>query len=873
MLSICYYLSTRTMKPTSGRPRLKQQANRCLVLLGLCMASLSAPAFTFEALRDFESPPNGPYGGLTKGSDGALYCSTEVGGAFEEGTVIRLKPAGGYEIIHHFTPADGSYPHTLAVGSDQCLYGLTSGGGDLDYGAVFKITTNGQFSVVASFGWTNGYSPLTAPLLAADNNFYGITSRGGDYGKGVLFRLSNGELTAMYSFDGATGEDPQGLCRGADGALYGTTRYGGVNNGGTLFKLTLDGTLTTIFHFGNSTNGLYPTIAPTQAKNGFIYGATRSGGAFGRGTIFRSDSFGNVTTLASLDGTNGMALATALLEASDGNFYATGDSHVQKVTPAGEISIVVDFPRKVGIVLQGDLIEHDDGYIYGTSYFGSAGDRGMIFRFHAGGPIADITAFTSANGTWPSSALLSDNGGNLYGTTGDGGEFGQGTVFKIATNGIFSIVHQFDATNGAWPNHLIQGEQNTFYGTTADGGPTNAGTIFRITSDGDFSMLNWFNRTNGNSPTSLVRKQDGTFYGNTTWGGTNDVGVIFKRDLNGVLTSLHSCESPSGNYPAGISVANNGNVYGVGLNGPFQRGVIWQLDDADNYSLTRAFGNGDPIDSPEVIVHDNLGTIFGADYAANVFALQTNGSLQIIGSVQDRLAGGLVLGADGNFYGTSQYGGTKNRGSVWVINRSGRCTRLVSFDESNGKYPSKLFAVDAMRGGTLYGLCDGGPLGGGRIFALVFDSPEVLAQPLSQDVLPGQTASFDVTVFSTNTVSYQWQCNGLEIPFATNAVYSITNVQQVNAGTYSVVASSAGKSVLSSNATLAILPVIPSLKAQVGSGNIQLSWSAAYTNFQLQSSSTLTAPNWITEGNPVTTNNVNMVVLPTSSSAYFRLHK
>jgi uncharacterized protein (TIGR03437 family) len=64
---------------------------------------------------------------------------------------------------------------------------------------------------------------------------------------------------------------------------------GGPNGGGTAFKITPSGTLTTLYDFCSQSvcaDGSGPSAALVQAANGDFYGTTASGGANGDGTIF-----------------------------------------------------------------------------------------------------------------------------------------------------------------------------------------------------------------------------------------------------------------------------------------------------------------------------------------------------------------------------------------------------------------------------------------------------------------------------------------------------------------------------------------------------------------------------------------------------------
>jgi uncharacterized repeat protein (TIGR03803 family) len=76
-----------------------------------------------------------------------------------------------------------------------------------------------------------------------DGSFYGTTGNGGpNTNYGTVFRIStNGALTTLYSFTGGNdgGNPPAGLAQGSDGNFYGTTSGGGTNNAGTVFRLTI----------------------------------------------------------------------------------------------------------------------------------------------------------------------------------------------------------------------------------------------------------------------------------------------------------------------------------------------------------------------------------------------------------------------------------------------------------------------------------------------------------------------------------------------------------------------------------------------------------------------------------------------------------
>jgi uncharacterized repeat protein (TIGR03803 family) len=125
-------------------------------------------------------------------------------------------------------------------------------------------------------------------MQASDGNFYGTSAGGGAYGEGTVFKMTlQGTLITLHSFQGypTDGEWPTaGLVQGRDGNLYGTTFMAGANNNGSVFKITTAGTLT-LLHSFNVSDGAGPLGGLVQAPDGFFYGTTYGGGAHIEGTV------------------------------------------------------------------------------------------------------------------------------------------------------------------------------------------------------------------------------------------------------------------------------------------------------------------------------------------------------------------------------------------------------------------------------------------------------------------------------------------------------------------------------------------------------------------------------------------------------------
>ena len=291
-----------------------------------------------------------PEAGLIQAGNGDFYGTTHGGGTnctdtFGCGTIFKITPGGALTTVYSFCAqsscTDGEFPAAgLFQGSNGDLYGTTTYGGipvlnssfDYGYGTIFKITPSGTLTTLYAFceksGCTDGQYPNAGLVQATNGDFYGTTfwggaNCGGALGCGTVFKITpSGTLTTLYSFctEGGSctdGYEPTGLVQATDGDLWGATNQGGANgSGGTIFKITPSGTLTTVY----SPPGGAALAALVQGTDGNLYGVTG-------GTVFKITLSGVYTTLykfcSQTNCADGTGASAPLLQNTDGTFYGT----------------------------------------------------------------------------------------------------------------------------------------------------------------------------------------------------------------------------------------------------------------------------------------------------------------------------------------------------------------------------------------------------------------------------------------------------------------------------------------------------------------------------------------------------------------------
>jgi uncharacterized repeat protein (TIGR03803 family) len=343
-----------------------------------------------------------------------------------------------------------------------------------------------------------------------------------------------------------------------------------------------------------------------------------------------------------------------------------------------------------GAYPSGNLVQDSAGNIYGVTSIGGAGNAGTIFKIDTSGVETVLYSFTGgADGSAPLAGLFRDPEGNLYGTTETGGDAHCrcGTVFKLDTTNTLTVLHQFTGQpDGALPDwsSILISVDGELYSTTTYGGkgcePFGCGVIFKISKTGVEKVVYRFNGTNGASPVSLIRDASGHLYGSTSQ-STSGGGSIFQLDPSGSgFSTLHAFNGGAdGSDPHGRLTRDvNGNIHGVtGYSASTPTcfgtgcGVLFRIDASGKETVVHTFLGGSDGRQPVAGLLDVSGALYGTAVNGGVcfykcgllYRVEKTGSFRELhkfagGTDGELPMGELLLGSDGNIYGTTYMGGT-----------------------------------------------------------------------------------------------------------------------------------------------------------------------------------------------------------------------
>ncbi len=393
--------------------------------------------------------------------------------------VVAPLHAQSYQQLAVFDGTNGQDPRASVIqGADGNFYGTTKSGGIGDCpgqcGVIFKMTPAGELTTLYEFckkggSCPDGQNPIAALLLGKNGDFYGTTFGGGtipegDSGvaSGTVFRMTpEGKVHTMYTFcktwpcpDGAG--PSSALIQGTNGNFYGTTYGGGANGLGTIFEITPEGALTTLYSFCSQggpdvcSDGGYPTAGLVQASDGNFYGVTGKGGICLQDPCYPYDNGGTIFQL----------------------------------TAGGQYTVLYSFCSQPncadGANPSTSLIQGTDGNLYGTTYDGGSDVAGTTFKISLSGQFTQL----DGSGFFYPNGLIQGTDGNFYGTEANDGTDNSGAVFQMTPTGALTLEYSFcncGADGGAPAAAVFQATNGTFYGTTSAGtGTSGDGTVYSV---------------------------------------------------------------------------------------------------------------------------------------------------------------------------------------------------------------------------------------------------------------------------------------------------------------------------------------------------------------------------------------------------------
>ena len=541
-------------------------------------------------------PGSGIASPLTLGSDGNFYGCFTGGGLIDfaggKGVIFKFNPTNNaYTLLHYFTidGLEGKTPYGLAEGSGGFLYGLCynlgiPNGIETDHGTLWKIAKDGTgFSVLKQLSADTTGNGTNYKILAGLNNkiYFSTHSNGHPLvgtGAGGCFMSINPDGTGFRvlrnDFEGNSAPHSFFFRQDTTGAKF--FGVSGISTDPLIYTMdTLGGRYTPIHKLSYSSYGYAPNCKPVvvtnpaSSQNGFVFGVAAIQGVNNCGTMFKyapaltsqkvPEMVSYMRNVTSNYRGSILGNYTPLL-ASDGKLYGTYSLSIPFVYNVGTDAIyqlptatnsepvtIKQFSNLGPTACSGfnsNLIEGDDGYIYGTTSSSFSNVYGTIYKMQKDGSnYSNIYFFPAYRGY--TNSLLQDPVTHKIICSATGG------IFSINTDGTaYTPISLAYAVN---PGIVLQGD--TLFGIYGSGSSWGVYKVHK-NATGFTSLRTFTGSADGYYPNSEITiGTDGFIYGTCGYGGTYGYGTLFKMDKNGNSFSVlrHFTGAPDGGQPGPVS--------------------------------------------------------------------------------------------------------------------------------------------------------------------------------------------------------------------------------------------------------------------------------------------------------------------------------
>lgn len=550
------------------------------------------------------------------------------------------------------------------------------------------------------FSVPEGSNPFSPPVLGSDGHYYGTSRHGGAQGCGAVYRLtSGGEIHPVVAFDCLKAAAPDAaLVEAASGDFFGTGNAGGTDDAGTVFRLTKQGTLTRLHSFSGP-DGALPTGPLILAADGSLYGTTGNGGQAGLGTLYRIDAGGQFSVLHHFTADDGGGRPLhGLVALSDGSLIGstTGESGTLfRLSNAGFESLLTLEEGQPST----DLVIGADGRVYGgISLNGSS--AGAVFAYAV--DTRQYSQLTTAGELEDIRDLLALPEGGFLAVSPE-------RLSRISAAGAVTTIQAFTGEDGFEPRIGSDGAGNALVSNasnTVDG----LGSLWKFTAPGDLHLIHSFRPPAGYLPQALTIAPDARLYGVTQ--GKAGGQTLFTMVAGGSPTVLHRFSESSGTDPNPLTLGTDGALWGTARSGgDFGQGSFFRFDPTASLQVVHHFSTG----SPGELTRRGDGSFFSL-VGPNAVRIDPDGRLTTVG----RFDGSTSLGTEpqgpihrtaaGLYYGLTSSGGENNRGTLFRLSATSAQTVFSFPDDPLGIVPVGGIASNA-QGDLLFALSSRAGLG------------------------------------------------------------------------------------------------------------------------------------------------------------------